>query len=96
MTENETARAIDRILSDHADDPAVKRLRVRIHELGDNQTDEWEQFRQLQKACRESEALSQAFESTLGKLQDLRVGQPEAGELVQGFNWLIESEWEDG
>ena len=92
--EVETAAAIAAILADHGDDPAVRRLRIHIRELGDNQLDEWSQFRELQKACRQSEALSAAFEAVYGRIQDLRIGQPAAGPLVQGFNRLIEEEWE--
>ncbi|HJN76598.1 MAG TPA: hypothetical protein QGF58_21895 [Myxococcota bacterium] len=94
MSEIETAKRIEAILQDHANDPAVRRLHIRVSELGENQTDEWLQFRELQKACRESEALSEAFEAGFGKLQDLHIGDPKAGPLVQGFNTLIETSWE--
>lgn len=94
MSEIETARLIANILGDHADDAEVRRLRIRVHDLGENQTDEWAQFRQLQKACRASPALSAAFEAEFGKLEVMSIGNPEAGAVVQGFNRLIEEDWE--
>jgi hypothetical protein len=53
--------ALTRVLTERQDTPAVKRLRFRIRELGENAHDEVKQLDQLRKACREDPALSAAI-----------------------------------
>lgn len=94
--EDRTAAILFRVLRGLADDPAVQRLKVRISELGANVADEVEQFRQLQKACRESEYLAAALRDVgLGDVaaMDPRRVDPETGRLVQAFNRMVEDRW---
>ena len=76
---------------------AVKRIRFRLRDMGDNQADEVAQLRLLQRACREDPALSQAFvDAGLGRIGDrvLVPADAETGRLVQAFNRMVETWWE--
>ncbi|GMV42408.1 MAG: hypothetical protein AMXMBFR64_41240 [Myxococcales bacterium] len=73
--------------------PVMRRLAMRIRELGDNQLDEVKQLRQLQKACREDASLAAALRDAgfgdVAGLDTVRVA-PSTGVLVQALNHLIE------
>ena len=76
----------------------MKKLRVRVRDLGPDRGDEVQQFRQLQKACRELPALALALrDAGFGDVAavDARVPDPKTGALVQAFNRFIEARWED-
>ncbi len=97
MSELEVAKQLYEIFSVFETEPAVKRLRIRLRDLGRNARDEIAQFRVLQKACRESLELA----ASLGGLgfvditeADPRKPDEKTGELIQGFNRMIEDFWE--
>lgn len=77
--------------------PSVRRLRIRLAELGEDAKDELIQFRHLIRACREDAELTAAFvEVGLGDLNRFagaNLLDPELGALVQAFNHLIEQRW---
>ncbi len=83
------------VLLGRQDTPAVKRLRIRVRELGDNARDEVAQFELLRKACREDRELAAAI--IAAGLPDLSVSgsviTPELGPVVQAFNDVIEEVW---
>ncbi len=98
LTEHEIARQMYDILQRHKGQPHYKRLRMRLRDLGKNVNDERQQFRQLQKACRESEELAEELrDGGLGEIAMLNTLMPDAavGQLVNGFNRLVERHWED-
>jgi hypothetical protein len=84
-----------RVLSERQDTPAIKRLRLRVRELGDNARDELAQFELLRKACREDPALGEAL--TGAGLPDLTGAGAQLtgalGAVVQAFNTVIEEVW---
>lgn len=85
------------ILSRHEGTPIHRRLKVRVSEQGRNQTDEVEQFRQLQRACRMSPELAGELQAAgLGEVTTLDWRRPsaETALLIQGFNRMIEKRWE--
>lgn len=95
--EAQLAEAIRAILEPRAATPLVKRLRVRLRDLGKDQRDEVTQFRQLQKACREAPELAQAFAAAgFGDVTsvDPRVPDPKTGAFIQAFNRFVETFWE--
>jgi len=80
------------------DDPkVVARLKLRVRDLGPRIKDEVRQFRQLQKACRESAPLASALEARgfpeVTRMNPARPG-PEGGTLIQAFNRMVETRWE--
>ena len=78
--------------------PIFKRLRLRVRELGDDQRDELLQFKQLQRACRESPELLDAFKAAgFGDLTKADARSPDAptGAVIQAFNRFVESRWEE-
>lgn len=78
--------------------PIFKRLRLRVRELGDDQRDELLQFKQLQRACRESPELLDAFKAAgFGDLTKADPRAPDAptGAVVQAFNRFVEARWEE-
>lgn len=85
------------VLAPFESQPVVRRLRVRLRDLGDNARDEGAQFRALQRAVRESPELAKAF-SDRGfgdvTLVDPRRPGPVGGALIQAFNRLVETRWE--
>jgi hypothetical protein len=88
--------ALTRVLTERQDTPAVKRLRLRIRELGENAHDEVKQLDQLRKACREDPALAAAL--LAAGLPDLAAASgprisPELGAVVQAFNTVVEEVW---
>ncbi len=78
--------------------PPLIRLRMRLRDLGKNRGDEGQQFRLLQRACRESPGLALGLEEAgLGKVAEMTPHPPSAerGRLVQAFNVVVEERWED-
>lgn len=97
VAEAQLAAFLQSLIEQHADAPPIKRLRVRVRELGPNDRDEVQQFRQLQKACRELPELAQALAAAgYGEVAalDPRRPDPKTGALVQAFNRFVESRWE--
>ncbi len=96
--EHADAEALQAIITRYEGQPVMRRLHIRIGDLGQNQRDEVRQFRFLQRACRESADLA-------GELADADFGQvatmnplviaPETGRIVQAFNRMIEDYWEE-
>lgn len=88
--------AADRLrqaLSRFAGTPVLRRLAVRVRELGENQLDEAMQLRPLQRACAEEPALAAALrEAGFGEVatMDTRHVTAETGALVQAWNRVIE------
>ncbi len=73
-------------------------LKQKLRGLGDNMEDEVEQFRVLHIVAREFPSVNRAvINAGLGdvSLMDPTHITPEAGELVQVFNTLIEKFWHD-
>lgn len=96
MTEEEVATALHAALAKFEATPAIKRLRVRLRELGAHVKDETEQLRQLQKACRESPEIAAALrDAGFGDVatRNARQVDAETGALVQGFNRMVETHW---
>lgn len=96
MTEEEVATALHAALAQFEATPVIKRLRQRLRDLGGHAKDEIEQFRQLQRACRESPEVAAALrDAGLGDVatRDSRQVDAETGALVQGFNRMIEARW---
>lgn len=92
------ANQLYQVLAPFEDQPAVKRIRFRLRDLGRNNQDEVAQFRLLQRACREDAALARAFvDAGLPAIQDLVVfpPNPQVGPYIQAFNRLVESRWEE-
>jgi hypothetical protein len=88
---------IPEILQRFEDTSPVKRLRVRVRDLGDDAGDEVAQFKMLQRACRELPELSMAFVSAgYGDLTraDPRSNDAKMGVVIQAFNRFIEESWE--
>ena len=97
-SEADLAALIGQILSRFEAAPIFKRLRVRVRELGDDQRDEVLQFKQLQRACRESPELLDAFKAAgFGDLTKADPRAPDAptGAVVQAFNRFVEARWEE-
>ena len=97
MTPHETAAVLYEALGPFLEQPVIKRLRLRLRQLGKNVQDETEQFRLLQRAAREEPELAAALESAgLGDITKMApTGHlPEIGVVVQGFNHLVEQHWE--
>lgn len=91
------ASMLAEILAPFEVQPVVKRLRVRLRELGDNARDETAQFRALQRAVKESPELAKSFrDKGFGDITqvDPRSPGPVGGALIQAFNRLVESRWE--
>lgn len=98
LNEHEIAQQIYEIIQRHKGQPHYKRLRMRLRELGKNVNDERQQFLQLQKACRESDELAQELRQVgLGDIAMMNtlLPDPAVGQLVNGFNRLVERHWED-
>lgn len=79
------------------DRPELRRLKLRLRELGPNARDEVAQFRLLQRAARESQDLSKSLgDKGFGDITavDPRNPGPLGGALVQAFNRLVEARWE--
>ena len=98
LTEAELAAVIEQTLARFEATPIFKRLRLRVRELGDDQRDEVLQFKQLQRACRESPELLQAFAAAgFGDLTkaDARAPDAKTGAVIQAFNRFVESRWEE-
>ena len=96
--ETQLADFLRALITQYAATPPLKRLRVRVRELGKDDRDEVQQFRQLQKACRELPEFALALKSAgFGDVAtvDPRVPDPKTGALVQAFNRFIEAHWED-
>jgi hypothetical protein len=96
--ESQLATLLSALIERHAATPPIKRLRLRIRELGDNDRDEVQQFRQLQKACRELPEFAQGLKDAgFGDVATLdpRVPDPKTGALVQAFNRFVEARWEE-
>ena len=98
-TDHELALATQlfEILNDTAEAEVLAALRDRLRILGRNAGDEVLQFRELQKACRDSPRLAAAYlQASLGAIAEmdtLRV-TPDVGRLIQAFNRAIETYWE--
>ena len=76
--------------------PPARRMRVRIKDHGYNVVDERKHFRELQKACRESEEIAQAMrDAGFGEIATMGLipPTPATGLLVNAFNRLVENHW---
>lgn len=96
LSESELAAKVGEILTRHESSLIFKRLRVRIRELGNAGNDEVAQFKQLQRACRESpELLADFVDNGFGNLTTANPRAPDAatGAVVQAFNRFIEASW---
>jgi hypothetical protein len=98
QTKEQLAEVMALIFEGRGDSPAVRRLKLRIRDLGDNAKDEVAQFRQLQKACREDPELAEALAAV--KITDLPtrdVVRPDetTGRYIQAFNHMLETRWEE-
>jgi hypothetical protein len=95
--ESSLAALLSEVITPFEAQPVIRKLRVRLRELGDNARDEVAQFRQLQRAVRESPELAKAFsDKGFGDLTavDPRNPGPLGGAVVQAFNRLVEERWE--
>ena len=94
-----SAAALAEILSGFDDIPALRHLHIRIRDLGDDDRDEVEEFRQLQQACRELRALNDAL-ITAGVPDVAHASTApvahDVGEVIQVFNEVIEEIWARG
>ncbi len=91
------AAQLEAVLVQFEAQPIGRRLRVRLRELGDNVRDEVAQFRQLQRACRESPELAAAFVAAgFGDLTtvDPRQPNPVVGAITNAFNRFVEARWQ--
>ncbi len=76
--------------------PPARRMRVRIKDHGYNVIDERKHFRELQKACRESEEIAQALrDAGFGEIATMGLvpPSPATGLLVNAFNRMVEQHW---
>ena len=95
--ESSIAALLSEVITPFEAQPVIRKLRVRLRELGDNARDEVAQFRQLQRAVRESPELAKAFvDKGFGDLTAVDPRNPGAlgGAVVQAFNRLVEERWE--
>jgi hypothetical protein len=95
--ESSIAALLSEVITPFEAQPVIRKLRVRLRELGDNARDEVAQFRQLQRAVRESPELAKSFsDKGFGDLTavDPRNPGPLGGAVVQAFNRLVEERWE--
>lgn len=95
--ESTIAALLSEVITPFEAQPVIRKLRVRLRDLGDNARDEVAQFRQLQRAVRESPELAKAFsDKGFGDLTavDPRNPGPLGGAVVQAFNRLVEDRWE--
>lgn len=95
--ESAIAALLSEVLAPFEAQPVIRKLRVRLRDLGDNSRDEVAQFRQLQRAVKESPELAKAFvDKGFGDITVVDPRRPGAvgGALVQAFNRLVESRWE--
>ena len=96
LSDEDLVEQLDEILQRY-EGPILTRLRLRLRELGKNKGDEGQQFRLLQKACRESAELARELEQAgLGQVARMMPHPPtvERGRLVQAFNKIVEERWE--
>ena len=96
--EGDMAETLARVLEGFEGTPTLRRLRLRVREIGANDHDELAQFHLLQRACREDPALAAAFEQAgLGAVAELHLGGAgrRMGDLVQAFNRMVEARWEE-
>ena len=85
------------ILEGRGTTPAVRRLQLRLRDLGKNTKDEVLQFRQLQKACREDPELAEELASV--KITDIATRDvispdEDTARFIQAFNEMLEEHWE--
>lgn len=95
--ESSIAALLSEVITPFEAQPVIRKLRLRLRELGDNARDAVAQFRQLQRAARESPELAKAFsDKGFGDLTavDPRNPGPLGGAVVQAFNRLVEDRWE--
>lgn len=93
MDEHVAATRLAEVLERFDGTPTIRRLVIRVRELGDNVLDEVSQLRPLQKACREDAALAAALGAAgFGDVAalDTRHLTEQGGAVVQAFNRLIE------
>lgn len=93
LSEEELANVMRNALAPLADAPAMRRMKIRLGDMGDNVLDEVQQFRQLQKFARMEPDLNNALIAAgLPDVTTLSVlpPTPEVGQLVQAFNRLVE------
>lgn len=96
MDEETLAGEFARVLGGFEGQPILKRLKIRLNEADGDRNDEVAQFRQLQRACRESAELDAALTAAgLGPLQTMnpRDTDPKVGALVNAFNRFLEANW---
>lgn len=82
----------------HEGEPAYRRLRLRLREMGKNVSNEQKQFRALQRACNESsEIASSLADAGFEDIASLTVVPPDGrtADLIQAFNAMVERYWED-
>jgi len=98
QTKEQLAEVMALIFAMRADSPAIRKLKLRIRDLGGNAKDEVAQFRQLQKACREDAELVAALAAV--KITDIPTRNTlrpdeDTGRFIQAFNHMLETRWED-
>jgi hypothetical protein len=98
QTKKQLSEVMALILEGRDQTPAIKRLKLRLRDLGPNAKDEVHQFRQLQKACREDPELAAALADVkitdLPTRNTLRPDQ-DTGRFIQAFNHFLETHWEE-
>ena len=97
QTTKQLAEVMALILEGRGETPTVRRLKLRLRDMGKNAKDEVDQFRQLQKACREDPDLAAALAAV--KITDLTtrntIKPDEAtARFIQAFNEMLEEHWE--
>ena len=96
LSNQELIDRMESVLRSRADTPGVKRLWLRLRDMGENVKDEVRQFYHLQRACRDDEALAQAMrDEGLGDIAayDRTAADAHMGRLVQAFNQVVENNW---
>ncbi len=96
LSEQDLAALLDRTLITRRSTPAVIKMRLRLKE-NTGELDEVQQFKILQRFCREDSSLDRALQKiglpSIASLS-LQPVSPEAGRLIQAFNRMLEIHWD--
>ena len=85
-------------LQAHQGEPAYRKLRIRLREMGKNVSNEQKQFRTLQRACAEDPAIGRSLADVgFEDVASLTMLPPDerTADLIQAFNEMVERYWED-